>query len=231
MEDEEHPLAVDDSEMDETRPFVNDYKSIGKSKANKCLICLLISTCVLTVLLIISIGVIIGLSVNHVRLVKEAEENDNTTNTTSSSCDSPSCVQLAAVVMRNMNPNVDPCEDFYNYSCGGWVARNAIPSGNGAWGVFEELDRQNEIYLKKLLEGNEENDVAAIKLTRELYSSCMNLDSLTSIGSSPLINLINTTGGWSLVDVNNGRFFCLLVVIMKYVNRGGSCTRRVYDMQ
>ena len=206
MEDEEHPL-VDDSEMDETRPFVNDYKSIGRSKANKCLICLLISTCLLTVLLLMSIGAIIGLSLNHVRLVSEAEENDNKT---SSSCNSSSCVQLAAVVLKNMNPNIDPCEDFYNYSCGGWVARNAIPSGNGAWGVFEELDKQNEIYLKKLLEGNEENDVAAIKLTRELYSSCMNIDSLTNIGSSPLIDLINSTGGWSLVDVNNGMFLCLL---------------------
>ena len=197
MDDEKHPLG--DSEMDEeTRPFVNAYKS----KANKCLICLLISTCLLTVLLLLSIGAIIGLSLTH----GKAEENDNT----SSSCNSPSCVQLAAVVMKNMNPNIDPCEDFYNYSCGGWVARNAIPSGNGAWGVFEELDKQNEIYLKKLLEGNEENDVAAIKLTRELYSSCMNIDSLTNIGSSPLIELINSTGGWSLVDVHNGMFLCLL---------------------
>ena len=47
----------------------------------------------------------------------------------SSTCLTQGCVQLAAQITSAMNQSVDPCEDFYQFSCGNWGQRNLIPPG------------------------------------------------------------------------------------------------------
>ena len=168
-------------------------------------ICILIAIAIPTVLLVCAIASIIGLVLAGNLTCNSGATANGTANTTDSSlCTTPSCVELAATVLRSMNASIDPCEDFYNYSCGGWEARNTIPSGYGSWGVFNELANQNTIYLKKLLSGSFGNSIAAIERVRKLYSSCMDLDELDKLGSSSLLDTVNYTGGWDLINVHNG---------------------------
>ena len=44
-------------------------------------------------------------------------------------CLSSQCVSLSAAVLASLNETVDPCEDFYQFACGGWESTNAIPKG------------------------------------------------------------------------------------------------------
>lgn len=34
---------------------------------------------------------------------------------------------IATALLDSMNPKVDPCHDFFQYACGGWIAKNKIP--------------------------------------------------------------------------------------------------------
>jgi hypothetical protein len=36
-------------------------------------------------------------------------------------------------VISSLRTSVDPCEDFYEYSCGGWAANSTIPAYQPAW--------------------------------------------------------------------------------------------------
>ena len=38
-----------------------------------------------------------------------------------------------------MDLTADPCDDFFRFSCGGWMDNNAIPEGKNKWGRFYEL--------------------------------------------------------------------------------------------
>ena len=41
-------------------------------------------------------------------------------------CNTPGCVKAAYSLIKNMDLSVDPCEDFYQYACGGFEERVRI---------------------------------------------------------------------------------------------------------
>jgi putative endopeptidase len=51
-----------------------------------------------------------------------------------------------------MDKSVDPCVDFYTYSCGGWQRKNPIPPDQTSWGVYAKLYEDNLAFLRGLLE-------------------------------------------------------------------------------
>ena len=44
-------------------------------------------------------------------------------------CQSDACFDLSVQIKGSMNEDVDPCEDFYNFTCGNWAIYNHITQG------------------------------------------------------------------------------------------------------
>ena len=44
-------------------------------------------------------------------------------------CLSAECIKLSSSVRAALDQTVDPCTDFYNFSCGNWIKNTTIPSG------------------------------------------------------------------------------------------------------
>ena len=55
---------------------------------------------------------------------------------------------IAASIIQAMDITADPCEDFFQFACGGWVESNVIPDGRNKWGRFYELRDQVDNDLK-----------------------------------------------------------------------------------
>uniref|UniRef100_A0A8C8SL26 Membrane metalloendopeptidase like 1 n=1 Tax=Pelusios castaneus TaxID=367368 RepID=A0A8C8SL26_9SAUR len=81
---------------------------------------------------------------------------------------------VPARILQNMDPTTEPCTDFYQYACGGWLNRHVIPETSSRYSIFDILRDELEIILKGVLEAPEQGDREAFRKAKMLYKSCMN---------------------------------------------------------
>jgi endothelin-converting enzyme/putative endopeptidase len=88
-----------------------------------------------------------------------------------------------------MDKTVDPCVDFYTYSCGGWVKKNPIPPDQSNWGTYGKLEDENRAQLRAILEEaantNRTRDAVAQKIG-DYYASCVDEAAIEKLGAKPL---------------------------------------------
>ncbi|XP_044798820.1 membrane metallo-endopeptidase-like 1 isoform X4 [Bubalus bubalis] len=123
------------------------------------------------------------------REIKPSKDNVKT-------CTTPGCVMAAARILQNMDPSMEPCNDFYQYACGGWLRRHVIPETNSRYSVFDILRDELEIILKAVLENSTTKDRPAVQKAKVLYRSCMNESEIEKRDSQPLLNILEVVGGW-----------------------------------
>nr|XP_055162775.1 membrane metallo-endopeptidase-like 1 [Nyctereutes procyonoides] len=111
-------------------------------------------------------------------------------------CTTPGCVIAASRILQNMDPSREPCEDFYQYACGGWLRRHVIPETNSRYSVFDILRDELEVILKGVLENATAQDRPAVQKAKMLYRSCMNESVIEKRDSQPLLNILDVMGGW-----------------------------------
>uniref|UniRef100_A0A8C2WJE1 Membrane metalloendopeptidase like 1 n=1 Tax=Cyclopterus lumpus TaxID=8103 RepID=A0A8C2WJE1_CYCLU len=115
-------------------------------------------------------------------------------------CTTADCVTAAARLLRNMDNSVEPCDNFYQYACGGWLERHVIPETSSRHSVFDILRDKLEIVLKGVLETEKEQDRNAIKKAKVLYNSCMNESLIEQRDAQPLLKLIESIGDWPVAS-------------------------------
>lgn len=91
----------------------------------------------------------------------------------------------------NLDMNVRPQTDFYEYACGGWKKAHPIPAEHSRFGMFDLLREKNRKRLQKLVEGLAENPDSKIKDTiaqkvSDLYAQGLDMERRNREGAAPL---------------------------------------------
>uniref|UniRef100_A0A8C3JQ70 endothelin-converting enzyme 1 n=1 Tax=Calidris pygmaea TaxID=425635 RepID=A0A8C3JQ70_9CHAR len=116
-----------------------------------------------------------------------------------STCLTEACVRVASKILEALDAETDPCQDFYQYSCGGWIKRNPLPNGRSKWSTFNSIWDQNQAIMKHLLENASFNSSSeAERKTQRYYLSCLKEQRIEELGSQPLMELIDKIGGWNI---------------------------------
>ena len=88
-----------------------------------------------------------------------------------------------------MDRSVDPCTDFYRYSCGSWIKHNPIPPDQARWDVYAKLGDENQRFLwGVLLEASKPSASRTPSQQKigDYFGTCMNEPAIEKAGLDPI---------------------------------------------
>jgi len=111
-------------------------------------------------------------------------------------CSSEECIQSSKKILSSMDISVNPCDDFYHFTCGGWESKDS-----------EEMDMFSEVNIKttneihtmleseytpneKLSKEDQDYDEKTFKKLKNIYNICKNKEKSESYPNEYLINYI-----------------------------------------
>jgi putative endopeptidase len=149
----------------------------------------------------------------------------------------------AGFSLDNIDKNIDPCVDFYQYACGNWIKNSEIPADRPAWQSFSELQENNLAIDRKILEkaaaGGASRNAIDQKIG-DLYGSCMDEKAVDAKGIAPIepeleriaavkdkgalieeIGHLHLVGGTSLFSFYSSSDLHNADQVIVYINQGG----------
>lgn len=180
----------------------DDGSDTGFQKTRSYLVVLLLIIVLLLVCCIV-LSIFLAKEVNKSQHSSEAETPAPSVTPTGASqeayCYSPECLQLAAGFMKNMNESFDPCEDFFQHSCGSWIKDNPIPPSRNMLDTFIEMEEKNFQRLREMLEDVDQfPDKSAVKKTKRYFKSCLNEEQVENTAKKSIKQLMAKYGSWAL---------------------------------
>ncbi|OQV22658.1 Membrane metallo-endopeptidase-like 1 [Hypsibius exemplaris] len=116
-------------------------------------------------------------------------------------CLTQSCTKAANDLLEAMDQTADPCVDFYEFACGGWLKKNVVPEDKSRYSIFSQAKENLELTLKQVLESSvgaqEDSSTAKAKL---MYKACMNETLIEEKGSRPALDLLQTYTPWPVLQ-------------------------------
>jgi len=117
-------------------------------------------------------------------------------------CLTPECHETSKRILSMMDQTVDPCEDFYKFSCGGWLNENKLPKDVFGISPTLEIEKNNKEIIHQILEGeypvnnnlspeDQELDKEIFNRIKTIYNSCMDEEAIRKLGKKPIVDLLN----------------------------------------
>ncbi|KAL4707121.1 hypothetical protein ACJJTC_011248, partial [Scirpophaga incertulas] len=110
-------------------------------------------------------------------------------------CLTEECVSTASRILQSLNKEVEPCTDFYEFACGGWIKRNPVPEWATSWDQLALLRERLVSDLRDLLEEPDQPHLPeSVRKAKTLYRTCIDVDKLEKDGIEPIQRVLVSLG-------------------------------------
>ena len=90
----------------------------------------------------------------------------------------------SGIDLSALDRSADACTDFYQFACGGWIARNPLPSDRQRYGQFAVVLERNYAILRRILETP--GGTGDVRKARDYYAACMDQPAIDARGISSI---------------------------------------------
>ena len=101
----------------------------------------------------------------------------------------PALPYAPSLDLSSIDKSIDPCVNFYQYSCGRWQQKNPIPPDQTSWSVYGKLYEDNLNFLRGILEqaaaGSGKSD-AVTQTIGNFYAACIDEPAIEKRGLQPI---------------------------------------------
>lgn len=194
-------MSTEDKFQLETQYTDDNVSFKWGSSRRKLWIIITVLAVVLAAAVITVIGLAAGLGV--------ARSSESSESVSEEVCLTDECVQLSARILSSMDQSVDPCQDFYNFTCGRFEDNNVTPldAGHGGNpGIFfgaDILNRQNIRAFHDILTSDVDDNIEAVAKAKDLYRLCLNKEQVNAQSIPQLLDILRETGGWPVLGLPN----------------------------
>lgn len=90
-------------------------------------------------------------------------------------CLTPGCVHAASKMLEQLDETTEPCDDFYEFSCGTYIEETMIPDDKVSVNAFSVISDKLQEQLKTIITSPiEDDEIEPFKMVKKLYLACMN---------------------------------------------------------
>ncbi|KAI5708639.1 hypothetical protein M8J76_000107 [Diaphorina citri] len=145
-------------------------------------------------------------------------------------CYSEGCIHTASKLLSNMNQSVDPCQDFYRFTCQSsfsviryqlevqlrtiieepakdfdikkfYILFNSILFYSPGVTSFSVIGDQLEVQLRTIIEEPaKDSDIKPFRLAKNYYKVCMNETQIELQGLDHMKSILKQLGGWPVLE-------------------------------
>ncbi|XP_028410352.1 endothelin-converting enzyme 1-like [Dendronephthya gigantea] len=162
---------------------------------------------VLFILVILLLLMSVAFIVLYVVEKTQEKATDLSSETTiNGTCISRGCVTSAADMIRKLDESTKPCDDFYQYSCGGFLKRTHLRENQDQSGGDTESAEFIQYSLKDIFENDKvmldysKDKNSAVYKAFVFYKSCMNESYISDAGMKPIFDVIEKYGSWNITN-------------------------------
>ncbi|CAB4014795.1 endothelin-converting enzyme homolog, partial [Paramuricea clavata] len=144
----------------------------------------------------------------------------STTAKPTKTCSSPACIISAADILNKLDESTKPCDDFYQYSCGGFLKKTRLPDNTLYMDSTTVTTDYVQYSLRDLLQNerlmSNYSEGSAVYKAFTYYKSCLDESWIKIDGIKPLLDVIEKYGSWNITNRNwNGDSWILEKILAR----------------
>ncbi|KAB0797727.1 hypothetical protein PPYR_08720 [Photinus pyralis] len=108
--------------------------------------------------------------------------------------------QASAAILKFIDQSVNPCDDFYQFACGGYIKSKEIPPDDVEVSQFRDINNVVTEQLHQLLKEPIDSDAPRwSKIPKQFFQACVNSEKKNH-GIKTMKALLKEVGGWPAVE-------------------------------